>query len=123
MNWYIAKLVFKIICNEGKHTPQFDQQLRLIKANTRSSAFEKAMEIGYKDEFSLPANNTNSVSSEFLGVVELELLEMISDGMTLYTSTRELNNADPYIDFVKAKSRYLEQHLQPSSTYSFAVSG
>jgi len=27
MNWYLAKLVFRIICGDGDHTPQFDEQL------------------------------------------------------------------------------------------------
>ncbi|MEP7129294.1 MAG: DUF4288 domain-containing protein, partial [Chitinophagales bacterium] len=29
MNWYLAKIVFRIICGDGLHQPQFDEQLRL----------------------------------------------------------------------------------------------
>ena len=32
MKWYLAKLVYRIICGEGNHKPQFDEQLRLIYA-------------------------------------------------------------------------------------------
>ncbi|RYY10197.1 MAG: DUF4288 domain-containing protein, partial [Chitinophagaceae bacterium] len=27
MNWYLAKLIFRIVCGQGNHTPQFDEQL------------------------------------------------------------------------------------------------
>ena len=30
MNWYLSKIIFRIICGEGRHTPQFDEHLRLI---------------------------------------------------------------------------------------------
>ena len=46
MNWYLTKLVFRIICGEGHHTPQFDEQLRLVSATDECEAFEKAMAIG-----------------------------------------------------------------------------
>ena len=32
MKWYLAKIIYRIICGEGIHTPQFDEQLRLIHA-------------------------------------------------------------------------------------------
>ncbi|MFA6946933.1 MAG: DUF4288 domain-containing protein, partial [Pedobacter sp.] len=32
MNWYVAKLIFRITCRNGNHQPQFDEQLRLISA-------------------------------------------------------------------------------------------
>ena len=42
MNWYIAKLVFRIVCGEGQHTPQFDEQLWLIAAHSQQEALQKA---------------------------------------------------------------------------------
>ena len=42
MNWYIAKIVFRIITGDGDHKPQFDEQLRLINANNEEQAFEKS---------------------------------------------------------------------------------
>ena len=32
MNWYLSKLVFRIVCGDGQHRAQFDEQLRLIAA-------------------------------------------------------------------------------------------
>jgi hypothetical protein len=48
MNCYLAKIVYRIICGEGKHMPQFDEQLRLIYAEDDFHAFQKARIIGEK---------------------------------------------------------------------------
>ena len=46
MNWYVAKIVFRIISGEGNHNAQFDEQLRLISAEDERQAFEKATVLG-----------------------------------------------------------------------------
>ena len=43
MKWYLAKIVFQIICGDGKHTAQFDEQLRLIAAADEDEAFGKTL--------------------------------------------------------------------------------
>jgi hypothetical protein len=48
MNWYLAKIVYRIICGDGDHTAQFDEQLRLIYAANKEDAFYKAQHIGKK---------------------------------------------------------------------------
>ena len=44
MSWYLTKIVYRIICGQGNHTAQFDEQLRLIEAGSSQEAFEKATE-------------------------------------------------------------------------------
>ena len=46
MNWYLAKINFQIICGNGHHKPQFDEQLRLIHAGDSLEAFYKARLVG-----------------------------------------------------------------------------
>ena len=50
MNWYVAKIVFRIISGEGNHNAQFDEQLRLISAEDEHQAFEKATAIGMNNQ-------------------------------------------------------------------------
>ena len=50
MKWYLAKIVFRIICGDGKHVAQFDEQLRLISAPDEEKAFEKAQDMGRKEQ-------------------------------------------------------------------------
>ena len=49
MKWFLAKLVFRIHCGNGNHTPQFDEQLRLIYAEDELHAFHKARLLGEGD--------------------------------------------------------------------------
>ena len=50
MNWYLGKIIFRIICGEGTHTAQFDEQLRLIAATDEEEAFQKATTIGQREQ-------------------------------------------------------------------------
>ena len=50
MNWYLAKFVYRIVCGNGSHNPQFDEQLRLIAATGREEAFTKAQQMGRNEE-------------------------------------------------------------------------
>jgi len=50
MSWYLTKIVYRIICGQGNHAPQFDEQLRLIEADNAQEAFEKSSELGRKEE-------------------------------------------------------------------------
>ena len=50
MKWYLAKIVFRIICGDGKHVAQFDEQLRLISAPDEEKAFEKAQDMGRNEQ-------------------------------------------------------------------------
>lgn len=47
MNWYVAKLIFRITFGNGNHPPQFDEQLRLISASG-----EKALLINQNQQIS-----------------------------------------------------------------------
>jgi len=49
-NWFLAKIVYHIISGEGNHTPQFDEQLRLIQAENELQAIQKARQTGEKEE-------------------------------------------------------------------------
>ncbi len=42
MYWFLAKIVYQIVCGEGNHTAQFDEQLRLVQAADENEAFDKA---------------------------------------------------------------------------------
>ena len=33
MKWYLVKIVYQVVTGDGAHSPQFDEQLRLIRAD------------------------------------------------------------------------------------------
>ena len=104
MNWYLGKLVFRIICGEGDHTPQFDEQLRLIAAGDRQEAFLKAREIGEASEEVLLNIKQQLVQWKFINVSELYKLNGWIDGAELYSRINETEDAENYIAFTNRKA-------------------
>jgi hypothetical protein len=109
MNWYLAKVVYQIICGEGKHTAQFDEQLRLINAIDKLQAFDKAQSIGISEEDNFLNNLNKPVAWKFIGVAEIYLLDQLIDGAEMYSTIHEEEDGDCYIQTVKLRAEYLLQ--------------
>ncbi|MCW3073123.1 MAG: hypothetical protein JWP69_192 [Flaviaesturariibacter sp.] len=104
MQWYLAKLVYQIICGDGQHTPQFDEQLRLIASVDADEAITKAYTIGQLEEETFCNQKQQLVSWQFIAVSELYPVSDFIDGAEIYSSIREADDAAAYITFVKAKA-------------------
>jgi len=109
MNWYLAKLVFRIVCGQGNHTPQFDEQLRLISADDELHAFHKARLLGEGDCIFNEPESTNTSQWKFIDVAELHLLTDFSDGAEVWSAIREEPDADLYIRSIKKTATQLLQ--------------
>ncbi len=108
MGWYLTKIVYQIICGDGHHTAQFDEQLRLIDAENEQEAFQKAQRIGRMDQESFFNVNQQLVKWNFIDVCELYKLSEMMDGAELYSRVQEADNADSYIELVRHKADYLQ---------------
>lgn len=104
MNWYLTKMVFRIICGDGKHTAQFDEQLRLIAADCKEEAFDKAQLLGAREEETFFNQQQQLVQWQFIGVSELFLLQELIDGAEIYSRIEEKDNVDGYLDIVHKKA-------------------
>jgi hypothetical protein len=107
MKWYLAKLVFRIVCGEGQHTPQFDEQLRLIAATNKEEAFLKAKEMGKNEEDTFYNRKEQLVQWQFINLSELNELSELIDGAELYSRIEEKENAEAYIFTVNQKAENL----------------
>lgn len=107
MNWYIAKIVFRIVSGEGKHQPQFDEQLRLIEAENEKHAFQKARNIGLQEQDAFPNAFSQLVKWEFIDVAELNQLGELTDGAELYYHIQETEHADVYIAWTRHRASLL----------------
>jgi hypothetical protein len=105
MNWYLAKIVFRIICGTGDHTPQFDEQLRLIAGNNKEEAFYKAQAMGKNEEESFFNDRQELVKWKFINVCELYQLKEMIDGASLYSRTTEEDDAGNYEYVVNKKAQ------------------
>jgi len=96
MSWYLSKIVFRIICGDGKHTAQFDEQLRLIKADNREDAFYKAQDIGKQGEETFFNQKEQLVQWRFIAVCEIYQLNEMTHGAELYSRIAERKDPEQY---------------------------
>jgi hypothetical protein len=107
MNWFIAKIIFRIVSGEGNHDAQFDEQLRLISATNDKEAFEKAARLGQICQDSFMNNEKQPVRWEFIDVAEINQLNELADGTELYYQINEPADADLYMAWAHHKSALL----------------
>ena len=107
MNWYLAKIVFQINCGNGQHTGQFDEQLRLIAAENKEAAFQKAQSIGKKEEEIFFNHKEQLVQWQFINVSALYKFSELIDGAELYSRIEESDDAEEYIHIVNKKAEHI----------------
>lgn len=113
MNWYLGKIIYRIICGDGNHTPQFDEQLRLIAAHDEEEAFEKAIAIGRREQDGFFNHEQQLVQWKFINVAELYRLSGLLDGAEMYSRIQETDDPEAYIDHANR----LAEHIRASSTH------
>jgi hypothetical protein len=109
MDWYIVKIVYRIICGDGAHTAQFDEQLRLISAYGEKEAIGKAQIIGEQEAHSFYNKNEQLVHWQFVAISELYRFSEWIDGAELYSTVKETDDAESYISLLLAKAASLKQ--------------
>jgi len=107
MKWYLAKIVYRILCGDGSHAPQFDEQLRLIKADDDLHAFQKARLIGEREEDNFLNNIQKPVHWQFIDVSEIHELNDLADGAEMYSRIKEEDDADIYVKLVHLRATHL----------------
>ncbi|HOX82807.1 MAG TPA: DUF4288 domain-containing protein [Chryseolinea sp.] len=103
MNWYISKIVFSIENTQASKS-QFDEQLRLVAANSTEEAFMKARTIGLNEEEIFYNSKQNEVKWEFINVSEIIPLNKLENGIELYSRIHETEEARTYINFIHQKA-------------------
>ena len=113
MNWYLAKMVYRIICGDGDHVAQFDEQLRLIHAQDELHAFQKAQLLGEREQDNFLNAAQKPVHWKFIDVSEVNKLDNFLDGAELYSKICEEEDAENYIRITRLRAaRILENSLQ-----------
>ena len=114
MKWYIAKIVFRIVCGQGNHKPQFDEQLRLIYASGKEEALEKADILGNREAVIFFNEKQQLVEWQFISTSELYRVSDLIDGAEIYSRIEETDHAESYVDIILKKAELLRE----SSTHS-----
>ena len=118
MKWFLAKVVFRIICGEGLHTAQFDEQLRILNADNEQSAFRKACEIGCREEQQFLNVKQQLVQWKFMNVTELFRINDFTDGAEIYSRIYETDDGDAYTQLIEANAKAI-QGFEPAKTLQY----
>lgn len=110
MNWYIAKIVFRISCGEK---PQFDEHIKLLKADNFEAAFLKARMLGLSEEDTFLNNKQKTVKWEFINVSDLYPISELKDGVEIYSHIHEEAEASSYIHGVHQKAAFMQLRARP----------
>lgn len=109
MQWYLVKLVYRIVCTDMEQA-EFDEQLRLIHAEDDLHAFQKARLIGEK-EGEIQVQCAGSLMCwKFVDVCEIHKMEKLVDGAEMYSQIRVQENADAYIRDTQRRALHLFDH-------------
>jgi hypothetical protein len=114
MESFLAKIIYQVICGEGNHTPQFDEQLRLIIAPDFENAVLKANEIGIQEQQDFYNQKGKLVKWKFIAVCEMYSISNYNDGMEILSTIKERRDEVFYINEVLQKS----MKIQPLEIYS-----
>ena len=106
-NWYLAKISFQIICGDGNHKPQFDEQLRLDQALSKEEALEKAADLGRQEQDLFYNTQRQLVQWNFITVSELYKLNEWMHGAEIYSRIEETEHAESYLDVLYKKAEQL----------------
>src|SRR4051812_36848871 len=109
MNWFLAKIIYRITCGDGQHQPQFDEQLRLVWAEDEPDALERAVALGLLGEERFRNKHEQLVSWTFVNIPELYPLQALMDGAEIYSQIRETDDAASYINFVHYKAHCIRE--------------
>lgn len=113
MNWYITKIVFNIAAESNPSKTQFDEQLRLITAESKEEAFLKARALGLSEEDTFYNDKMKKVKWEFINVSEVLPLKNLEDGMELYSRIHETQEGNSYINFIHQKAIAIRLSASP----------
>jgi len=84
MNCFLIKIVFQITCGNGNHTPQFDEQLRLVFSEDANAAIAKVKQLCAKE-----TTDTEVVKWKLIAVTDVYPFSSDLDGAVLFSKINE----------------------------------
>lgn len=104
MNWYLVKMVFQIICGNGKHTAQFEEQLRLIHAADTIAAVNKATLLGKQEEQAFFNHAQQTVCWKLIAVTDIYPFTTELDGAEIFSRISEEEQPASFIHTMQLRS-------------------
>lgn len=106
MNWYLARMIFQIVCGDESRPARFNEQWRLIRADEICWAREKATILGHLDS-QQEQNRAEKIQWKFITVADIFEVPHETDGAHVFSTTEESEDADHYLALITARSKQL----------------
>ncbi len=110
MNWYLIKIVFRILYGPDNQKAHFEEQLRIIMAPDPQTALEKTRRF-VEDESSNESNSGLTVKWQFINITEIYRLNNYIDGAEIFSQLSEADNGDLYEEKINRKAANTLQNL------------
>ena len=110
MNNYLVTLIFQIQTENHKGKAQFDEQVKLVQAETLQAVWTKAALLGKSEEILFENSNQQKVSWTFIAVSDVFSLQHIRDGQPVFTHTHEAESAYHFINQIREKSKVSQSY-------------
>lgn len=107
MNWYMVKLVFRILCGDGQHPAQFDEQWRMLRAEDPRSALKRAYDLGEQEGTVFMNHQDVRIQWRFLGVVAMKSLDLQQEHLELCSCTQEPDDELTYLSKLRRQASAL----------------
>lgn len=101
---FITKIIWHIKSESNQKFAEFDEQLRLIKANNSETAFNKAKLLGLQHQETLINNKGMEVSWNYVNVEFVKEITSFDDGIEICAHTVKVDNAQQYINEINVKA-------------------
>ncbi|WP_336516262.1 DUF4288 domain-containing protein [Pollutibacter soli] len=111
MNWYLAKMVYRIHCGNYNNNSQFEEQLRLISSDSAAEAFSKAQEMG-RSESTADGLMSSVVQWKFINVSEIYQINQFIDGAEIFSSLKAEENGTLYELMTNKRAELLRQNIE-----------
>jgi len=93
-------MVFQIVCGNGNHTPQFEEQLRLVFAKDATAAIEKAKQMSSNE-----SKVTDAVKWKLIAVTDIYPFTENLDGAVLFSNINETEMGAATIHTLRLKEK------------------
>lgn len=119
MNWFIIKIVYEIICGDGEHCAQFDEQLRLVAAEDNYDAYLQGTAIGKQEALNFYNEKAQLVQWKFLAVPEIYPIQEYAHGAEIFSRIREVDHVQQYRETQLHRAGCLAQNQLTCQPYHF----
>jgi Domain of unknown function (DUF4288) len=100
MSWFLVKMVFRVICGNGTHKPQFDEQLRLILASNMKAAVEKSKRLAAEE-----TQENDLVQWKLVAVTDIYHFSGYMDGAEMFSKITEVEHEASFIHTMQLKEK------------------